>query len=61
MIGDFNLIRSPQDRNKPCGNISEMLLFSEAISHVSLVDIPLKGRKFIWSNMESAPLLQRLD
>jgi hypothetical protein len=61
LMGDFNLIRSPQDRNKAGGNINEMLLFNEAISNLGLVDIPLKGRKFTWSNMQNSPLLQRLD
>jgi hypothetical protein len=57
----FNLIRSPADRNKPGGNFDEMLLFNEAISNLGLVEIPLKGRKYTWSNMQSTPLLLRLD
>jgi hypothetical protein len=32
IVGDFNLIRSPQNRNKPGGNIKEMFAFNEAIS-----------------------------
>jgi hypothetical protein len=32
IVGDFNLIRSPQNRNKPGGNIIEMFAFNEAIS-----------------------------
>jgi hypothetical protein len=38
-----------------------MLLFNEAISNLGLVDIPLKGRKYTWSNMQDSPPLQRLD
>jgi hypothetical protein len=38
-----------------------MILFNEAINNLGLVDIPLKGRKFTWSNMQDSPLLQRLD
>jgi hypothetical protein len=38
-----------------------MLLFNGTISHLGLVDIPLKGRKYTWSNMQHTPLLQRLD
>jgi endonuclease/exonuclease/phosphatase family metal-dependent hydrolase len=60
-VGDFNLIRSPSYRNKPGGNLNEMLLFNEAISNLDLVEIPLKGRKYTWSSMQSTPLLQRLD
>jgi exonuclease III len=61
LVGDFNLIRSPQDRNRDGGNVNEMLLFNEVISNLGLVDIPLKGRKYTWSNMRDSPLLQRLD
>jgi hypothetical protein len=57
IVGDFNLIRSPNDRNKPGGNLNEMLLFNEAISNLGLIEIPMKGRKFTWSNMHAAPLL----
>jgi hypothetical protein len=60
-MGDFNLIISPQDRNKSGENVSEMLLFNEAISNLGLVDIPLKGIKYTWSNMQDSPLFQRLD
>jgi hypothetical protein len=49
LVGDFNLLRSPQDRNKPGGNINEMLLFNEAISNAGLVEIPLKGRRIVHS------------
>jgi hypothetical protein len=32
IVGDFNLIRGPHNRNKPGGNVEEMLLFNEVIS-----------------------------
>jgi hypothetical protein len=38
-----------------------MLLFNEAINNAGLVEIPLKGRRFTWSNMQDTPLLQSLD
>jgi hypothetical protein len=47
MVGDFNLIRSPQDRKRPGGNINEMLLFNETISHLGLVGIPLKEENIL--------------
>lgn len=61
ILGDFNLIRSPENRNKPGGNSSEMFLFNEAISSLGLVEIPLKGGKYTWSNKQENLLLQRLD
>lgn len=61
IVGDFNLIRSPQDRNKPGGNISDMFMFNEAISALGLVDLPLQGRRYKWSNKQQPPLLEKLD
>ena len=61
VVGDFNLCRSPDDRNRLGGDLSEMLLFNEAISSVGLVELPLKGRRFTWSNKQQSPLLERLD
>lgn len=61
IVGDFNLIRSFDDRNKPGGNVNEMLTFNAVISRLGLVDIPLKGRKFTWSNKQTNPLLEKLD
>lgn len=49
VMGDFNLIRSPDDRNRPGGNTSEMLAFNNAISALGLIELPLKGRKYTWS------------
>lgn len=61
IVGDFNLIRSLENMNKPEGNISEIMQFNAVISNLGLVDIPLKGRKYTWSNMQDDPLLERLD
>lgn len=36
IIGDFNLIRSTANMNKPGGNIQEMLKFNEAISRLRI-------------------------
>ena len=35
--------------------------FNEAISALALEEIPIKGRNFTWSNMQNAPLLEKLD
>jgi hypothetical protein len=61
VVGDFNLIRNPTNRNKPGGDVNDMLLFNEAINAQGWVEIPLHGRKFTWSNKQASPLLQRLD
>lgn len=41
IVGDFNLLHSPSNRNKPVGNIQEMLKFNEAISKLRISEIPL--------------------
>lgn len=46
MVGDFNLHRNPEDRNKLGADYAEMLLFNEAISYLGLVELPLKGKHF---------------
>lgn len=61
IVGDFNLMRSQEDRNKLGGNVNEMLLFNEAISAQGLIELPLQGRAYTWSNKQQSPLLERLD
>ena len=61
ILGDFNFIRSPTNRNKPGGDAADMLLFNEFICAQSLMELPVKGRSFTWSNMQQAPLLEKLD
>jgi hypothetical protein len=58
LIGDFNFIRSFDNRNKPGGDLNDMLLFNEIIGHLGLLELPLKGRKYTWSNMQDQPLLE---
>jgi len=48
-------------RNRPGGDLNEMLLFNEAISSLGLIELPLKGRRFTWSHKQQSPLLKRLD
>lgn len=60
-MGDFNFIRSVQNRNLPGGDMNEILIFNEIISNIGLIEIPLKGVSYTWSNMQDQPLLQQLD
>ena len=59
--GDFNLIRNPDNRNRPGGDPAEMNLFNDLISELDLVEIPFSGRSFTWRNMQADPLLVKLD
>jgi hypothetical protein len=46
MIGYFNLMRKPDDRNKPGGNLSEMMEFNAAIGNQRLEELKLNGAKY---------------
>lgn len=61
VVGDFNLLRRPEDRSREGADPAEMFLFNEVINKLSLVEIPLHGRQFTWSNKQLPPLLERLD
>lgn len=41
VLGDFNLIRKIEDRNKPGGDIAEMFRFNAAISQLGVNEIVL--------------------
>jgi exonuclease III len=43
-LSDFNMIRSPENRNKPGGDPLRMLNFNLAISQLRFQEIPLKGQ-----------------
>jgi exonuclease III len=59
LMGDFNLIRNPGDRNRSGGDSNNMLLFNTVIQVHDLEEIPLKGRSYTWSNMQQNPLLEK--
>jgi len=61
ILGYFNLIRKPKNRNRPGGDLNNMFKFNEAISFLGINEITLQGRKFTWSNMQPSPLLEKLD
>ena len=41
--------------------MNDIMIFNEVISNLGLLEIPLKGRNFTWSNMQSEPLLEQID
>lgn len=61
LLGDFNFIRAPENRNKPGGDAAGMFTFNDFIQEQHLIEIPLKGRRFTWTNMQQDPLLEQLD
>jgi len=61
LLGDFNFIRSPNNRNRSGGDANDMFIFNDWIRSQHLTEIPIKGRKYTWSNMQENPLLEQLD
>jgi hypothetical protein len=61
VIGDFNFIRSKENRNMSGGDINDMFFFHEVIDHLGLLELLLKGRKYTWLNKQRSPLLEQLD
>lgn len=61
LVGNFNFIRGPENRNKPGGSVSDMMLFNDLIQHLDLIDVPFEGKHYTWSNMQDDPLLEKLD
>jgi hypothetical protein len=59
--GDFNVVRSPSERLGAAGYSSSMIDFSDFISINGLVDIPMAGGSFTWSNNRETTSMSRLD
>lgn len=45
LVGDFNLIRSPDNRNMPGANKNDLMLFNDLILHLDLAEIQFQGRQ----------------
>uniref|UniRef100_A0A453K5D4 Uncharacterized protein n=1 Tax=Aegilops tauschii subsp. strangulata TaxID=200361 RepID=A0A453K5D4_AEGTS len=41
--------------------MNDIFIFNEIIAHLGLLELPLKGRSYTWSNMQDNPLLEQLD
>nr|ABA96638.1 retrotransposon protein, putative, LINE subclass [Oryza sativa Japonica Group] len=52
---------SVDNRNKPGGNMNDIFIFNDVISSLGLLEIPLSGRSYTWSDMQADPLLEQLD
>lgn len=61
LLGDFNFYRSLENRNRPGRNLNDMVIFDTIICNLGLVELPIKGRRYTWSNMQDEPLLEQLD
>ncbi|KAG2689058.1 hypothetical protein I3760_09G122900 [Carya illinoinensis] len=57
--GDFNVVRFPSERSRDSRMRPTMTEFSEFIYDLNLVDIPLLGGAFTWSNNHTWSRLDR--
>jgi hypothetical protein len=59
--GTLIFYRYTENRNKAGGNFQDSLIFNNIISHLGLIELPIKGRSYTWSNMQDVPHLEQID
>jgi exonuclease III len=59
--GDFNIVRFPSERSCGSNYSTAMMEFSDFIAEQGLVDIPLVGGQFTWSNNQEDEIWSRID
>ncbi|XP_077216001.1 uncharacterized protein LOC143850662 [Tasmannia lanceolata] len=59
--GDFNTIRFPLEKNRPTTITTRMRNFSNFIQNVHIIDLPLEGAKYTWTNKQENLVMSRLD
>jgi hypothetical protein len=59
--GDFDILRSSDEKNKHFAGNRHTDLFNWVINSFELRDLPLIGGEYTWSNNQSEPTLERLD
>ncbi|XP_058076384.1 uncharacterized protein LOC131224965 [Magnolia sinica] len=60
-VGDFNVIRFVEEHSRIRRVSPAMERFSDWIQALKLVDLPLSGARFTWTNGRCNPLQSRLD
>lgn len=61
LYGDFNLTMLADDRTDNTNDWRQTVRFSRLTQVLGLINLPLQGRGFTWSNERSNPHLARLD
>lgn len=59
--GDFNLIRSPDEKNNDQINFPGMQLFNDWIAELGLRELDRTGARFTWTNRQVDPTQSVLD
>ncbi|CAN1162909.1 hypothetical protein LINPERHAP2_LOCUS24732 [Linum perenne] len=61
IVGDFNMIRSLDETRGTTRARREMRLLNEFIDELGLIDLPLSGAEFTWSDFRRNAIVSRLD
>ncbi|KAK8658191.1 hypothetical protein V6N13_036403 [Hibiscus sabdariffa] len=61
MGGDFNIVRNSEEKSGLHIQRGAMFAFFDFINDLSLIDLPLFGGKFTWSNLHESPSSSRID
>ncbi|KAF5477100.1 hypothetical protein F2P56_003774 [Juglans regia] len=59
ICGDFNIVRFPSEREGLSSMITAMEVFSQLIFDLELLDLPLVGGEYTWSNSRGGSRLDR--
>ena len=59
--GDFNIIRSPQEKNNDRYDDRWPFLFNAIIDSLDLRELDLSNRKYTWAKSRDTPIFERLD
>jgi hypothetical protein len=59
--GDFNILRSPDDKNKDNYTDRWPFLFNALIDGLNLRELEMSGRKYKWANSLENPTYEKLD
>ena len=61
VAGDFNVVRFPSEKSGTASFTFAMHEFSDFITELGLIDIPLLGGNFMWSNNRERASMSRID
>jgi exonuclease III len=59
--GDFNILRSPDEKNNNNYNGRWPFLFNAVIDGLNLRELEMSGRKYTWANARDNPTYEKLD
>jgi exonuclease III len=59
--GDFNIIRSPHEKNNNRYDDKWPFLFNAMINSLDLRELKLSGRQYTWANNLQTPMYEKLD